>query len=440
VASAIPNPDRAAIGEAIAARRDWAVSTLADLVRHPSLLGQEESAQDHLAGLLERMGLAVRREPIELARIRDLPGFSPVDWRLDGKINVVGVHDPGPDAGRSLALNGHIDVVSPEPVAAWTTPPFEPRVVAGEQDGEDWMYGRGAGDMKGGTVAALWALAALQDLDREPASRLLVQSPVEEECTGNGTLSLLARGYVADACIIPEPFGETLLVRQVGVMWFQVRILGRTTHVLGAGRGVNAIEKSWLVIQALRALEEELNDPANRPAGFADVDHPLNLNVGTIDGGDWASTVAGECVTRFRIGLYPGQDLAALKARIEQTVARAAAGDPWLREYPPQVEYVGFQAEGCEFDPACDLARTLVSHHHAWRGADPAELACTATTDIRFFNLYYDIPATCYGPRAERIHGPDEKVSLDSMQRVAEVLASFIGEWCGLRRRIGGTA
>jgi acetylornithine deacetylase len=404
-------------------------------VRFPSVLGQEQPAQEYLAGVLDGLGLAVRTEPIDLARIKDLPGFSPVDWRLDGKLNVVGVHEPGATAGRSLALNGHIDVVSPEPVAAWSTPPYEPRIVADEEDGEAWMYGRGAGDMKGGTVAGLWALAALQDMGLEPASPLLVQSPVEEECTGNGTLALLERGYRADACIIPEPFGETLLVRQVGVMWFQVRILGRTTHVLGAGRGVNAIEKSWLIIEALRALEDELNRPEHRPAGFRDVDHPLNLNVGTITGGDWASTVAGECVTRFRIGLYPGQDLAAMRTRIERCVAEAAQADPWLREDPPRVEYVGFQAEGCEVDPDGDLARQLIAHHQAWRGQEPARLSCTATTDIRFFNLYYDIPATCYGPRAERIHGPDEKVSLDSVQRVAEVLASFMADWCGVRPR-----
>jgi len=390
-----------------------------------------------VAGLLDAMGYTVKVEPIVLERIRDLPGFSPVDWRLDGKVNVVGIHDPGPAAGRSLALNGHIDVVSPEPVDAWTTPPYEPRVVADEQDGETWMYGRGAGDMKGGTVAGLWALAALQDMGLEPASRVLLQSPVEEECTGNGTLALLERGYLADACIIPEPFAETLLVRQVGVMWFEVRIVGRTTHVLGAGRGINAIEKSWLIIRALRELEEELNRPEAIPAGYADVEHPLNLNVGIIRGGDWASTVAGECTTRFRIGLLPGQDLAALRAAIEQRVAQAAADDPWLREYPPTVRYVGFQAEGCEFDPDSDLGRTLVEQHRAWRDAEPDRLACTATTDIRFFNLYQGIPATCYGPRAERIHGPDEKVSLESVQRVAEVLASVVTDWCGIRKRTG---
>lgn len=430
-----PDPTREDIRYAVEARRDWAVSTLADLVRFPSMLGQEEDAQRHLAGIFDTLGYRPALEPIRLERIRNLAGFSPVGWAIDGKNNLVGVHDPGSGQGRTLALNGHIDVVSAEPVAAWSTPPFEPEIEAGGEDGEAWMYGRGAGDMKGGTVASLWALVALQDLGREPASRVLLHSPVEEECTGNGTLALLERGHTADACVIPEPFGETLLVRQVGVMWFQVRVLGRTTHVLGAGRGVNAIEKSWLVIEALRALEEELNRPDERPEAWRDVEHPLNLNVGVINGGDWASTVAGECVTRFRIGVFPGQDLAGVRRRIEERVAQVAAGDPWLRTYPPRVEYVGFQAEGCDFDPAGDLGRTLARHHAEWRGSHPEPLSSTATTDVRFFNLYHHIPATCYGPRAERIHGPDEKVSLDSVERVAQVLASFIGEWCGLRKR-----
>jgi acetylornithine deacetylase len=365
-----------------------------------------------------------------------LPGYSPVDWSYEGRPNAVGVFDPGENKGRSLILNGHVDVVSPAPSALWSSPPFDPRVVENEEDGETWMYGRGAGDMKGGSTCFLWALAALRDLGFEPASKVIVQSPIEEECTGNGALALCANGYTADAALIPEPFNETILRRQVGVMWFQVRILGKTTHVLGAGRGVNAIEKSWVVIQALRRLEEEINAPKNIPPDFAHVAHPINLNVGIIDGGDWASTVAGECVTRFRLGLFPGEKLEDLRARIEKCVADAAAADAWLKDFPPTVEYVGFQAEGCDFDIDSDFGRTLRAAHCEWRGGEPAILDATCTTDVRFFNLYQGIPSTCYGPKAVNIHGVDEKVSIDSMQRVAEVMASFIAQWCGLRERV----
>lgn len=427
-------PTLETIAAAIAARRAWAVETLSAWVRLPSVLGAEGPAQAYIAGVYEGLGLESELLPLDVDALRKLPGFSPVDWDYGKeRPNAVGRHC-GRGQGRTLVLNGHVDVVSPEPAKLWASPPYEPRL-AQDESGERWLYGRGAGDMKGGSVAALWALAALDELGIEPAGDVIVQSPIEEECTGNGTLALLAAGYGGDGCVIPEPFDETILLQQLGVVWFQVRVLGKTTHVLGAGRGVNAIEKSWRVIEALRELELEANRPDARPPDYAAIDHPLNLNVGTIAGGDWASTVAGECLTRFRFALFPGESLAALRARIETRVAEAAAGDPWLSHFPPSVEWIGFQAEGCGFDADSVLGQTLRQAHRSWRGAEPERLHATCTTDIRHFNLYYDTPATCYGPKAEAIHGVDERVSLDSMQRVAEVLASTILAFCGAERR-----
>lgn len=428
-------PDKNAVADAIRSRRDWAVGRLGGWVRLPSVLGRELQAQEYVADLYEEVGFDARFESIDVDELSVLPGFSPVDWSYRGRPNVVATRDPGRGEGRSLIFNGHVDVVSAEPSSLWTSPPFEPRIVANEEDGETWMYGRGAGDMKGGSMCFLWALSALRDMGLEPASKVVLQSPIEEECTGNGALALCASGHRADACWIPEPFAETVLRRQVGVVWFRVRVLGKTTHALGTAAGVNAIEKSWLFIQALRRLEEETNRPERIPATYAGVAHPINLNVGIITGGDWSSTVAGECTTHFRFAMFPGESLADLRARIEKTVADAAASDPAMKHFPPTVEFVGFQAEGCEFDVDSDFGRALKKSHRDWRGADPAELVATFTTDIRFFNLYYGIPSTCYGPKSRNIHGVDEKVSIDSMQRVAEVMTSFVVDWCGVRKR-----
>jgi len=83
----------------------------------------------------------------------------------------------------------------------WTcgrTPPFSPVI----KDGK--MYGRGACDMKSGTIGALYALDAIKAAGLKPSGRIHFQSVIEEESTGVGALSTLQRGYRADACFIPS--------------------------------------------------------------------------------------------------------------------------------------------------------------------------------------------------------------------------------------------
>ena len=188
----------------------------------------------------------------------------------------------------------------------------------------DWVYGRGAGDMKSGLVAMVGAVRALQRLNTRPGGRVQLQSVVEEECTGNGALACVLAGHTADAAILTEPTKGAIWNAQVGVLWFQVRVLGAPAHAGEAEAGANAIEASYKVIAALRALEAELNTV--KPPIYAAYPHPINLNVGMINGGDWPSTVAGECVTSFRLACYPGDAVADLRARVEQTVAEVAAG------------------------------------------------------------------------------------------------------------------
>src|SRR3546814_12186351 len=103
--------DKAQLTAAVAALRDEAVTLLSDLVRHPSLLGDERSAQDHMRGVFEGMGLRVDEFAIDEAKIKGHPGYSPSIVSYDGRHNVVGVHEPKHGThGKSLVCNGHIQV------------------------------------------------------------------------------------------------------------------------------------------------------------------------------------------------------------------------------------------------------------------------------------------------------------------------------------------
>ena len=288
------------------------------------------------------LGLEPVDVPLDPEALSGHPGASPFSWDVEGKASVVAAWEPAePADGRSLVLNGHIDVVSPEPAAMWSSPPFGAR-----RDG-DWLYGRGAGDMKAGLAAIVGAVGGLRALGLSPHARVELQSVVEEECSGNGALSCVLAGHSADAAIVTEPTSGAIQYSQVGVLWFSVRVAGRPAHAGDAPQGQNAIEASFPVIRALRELEDELNvDP---PAPYDVYPHPINLNVGMIRGGDWPSTVAGESVTHLRLALYPDGDVDELKRRVEETVA-AAAQDPALEGFGVEVRYDGFACRGYTVD------------------------------------------------------------------------------------------
>ncbi len=410
---------------------DAQVDLTAELVHFPSTRGNEATAQDFMAAQMRARDWDVDRFRIDLDAIRHLPGFSPVHVNYDDAWNVVGTLRSAQPKGRSLILNGHIDVVPPGPAAMWTHPAFHPHRTDG------WLYGRGAGDMKAGLIACLAALDAIDRAGFRPAADVIIQSVIEEECTGNGALACLAKGYRADAVLIPEPLHECLIRAQIGVIWFSVELQGLPVHVAQAGEGTNAIIAAFKVIEALGALEAKWNDAKSEDPHYKDVAHPINLNVGKIEGGDWASSVPAWCAFDARISILPGQDLNYAKSEIERAVARAARDIPFLANNPPEVIFNGFEAEGYVLVDADAPVVALATAHRTVMGHDLNEVASTATTDARFFGLYGNMPALVYGPTADRVHGFNERVNLASLRNVTKAMTLFIGEWCGLHAADG---
>ncbi|MFC4277104.1 ArgE/DapE family deacylase [Achromobacter aloeverae] len=401
---------------------------LAQLVRIPSQRGEEARAQDFMAAQYARRGYDVDRWRIDVDAIRGMPGFSPVAVSYDDAWNVVGVHRSRTQKGRSLILNGHIDVVPIGPRSQWSRDPYDPAIVDG------WMYGRGAGDMKSGLVACMAALDALRGLGLQPAADVFLQSVVEEECTGNGALACLQRGYRADAAFIPEPLLPMLMRAQVGPMWFQVQVEGDPQHASAAfsGAGANAIHKAIFLIQAMDELETRWNGRKHEHTHFCNHPHPIRFNLGKIAGGDWPSSVPAWCTFDMRVAVYPGQSLEAARAEIEAFVAEAAARDPFLAQHPPKVIYHGFMAEGYELKDADEVEGVLRASHERVFGEPLREHATSAATDARFYGLYADTPAIVYGPECRMPHGYDEAVNLESVRKVTQTIALFIADWCGL--------
>ena len=155
--------------------------------------------------------------------------------------------------------------------AAWAVDPF-----AGTVD-YDFVYGRGSCDMKAGLVAAVWAVRALTDLKVPLRGDVLLACVQGEEDGGLGTYAMLARGWRADACIIPEPTSLDLVPACAGSLTFRLRVPGLASHASRRTAGVSAVEKFLPVFAALRALEARRNrdpDPLMKPW---DIAYPLEI-------------------------------------------------------------------------------------------------------------------------------------------------------------------
>ncbi len=411
--------------KAVDALHDDMVAFTLRLVAQASTLGNEKGALDLMEVQLRALGYEPVRVPIDRDALAAHPGYAPVPWEFENRYNVVAVRAPDAGGGRSLVLNGHLDVVHPGIAEQWETDPFQPEVREGR------ICGRGAGDMKAGVAAMTYALYAVDRAGfglRAPAT---VAAVIEEECSGNGALACVAAGYTGDAVLIPEPFGPTLLTHQLGVLWFKISVQGSATHVLEAGAGVNAIEKCFLLISALRALEADLNRGQRPPAYFSHL-HPIHLNIGMMSGGHWPSSVPSSAEFHCRLSYFPGTSFQTIRARIDQTVNEAARADSWLSKHPPAITYYGFRSDGHGVSRDLPVFTMLNDCHRSLTGEDAAAYVATCTTDLRAFHFFGNAQATCYGPEAKNIHGANESVAIDSMLQVARAYALFACRWCGL--------
>ncbi|MCW3474194.1 ArgE/DapE family deacylase [Limobrevibacterium gyesilva] len=418
----------AALEKAVDANWDKQVAWLQDLVRFPSLRGKEGPCQDWIARAFAQRGWSVDRYTLDQVAMDHLPGFSPVmDTDYAQAVQVVATVRAPEQKGRSLILQGHVDVVPEGPADMWTHPPYDPVI----KDG--WMNGRGAHDMKQGVSAMVFAMDALRSAGLAPAADVYVQTVTEEECTGNGALSTLARGYRADACLIPEPTANTITRSHVGVMWFRLRVRGVPVHVAHAQTGTNAILAAYGLIQAVQKLTAEINQRARAHPWFKDIADPVKFNPGVIRGGDWGSSTPAWCEVDCRIGLLPGTPLEQARQEVLDAVAGAARGDSFMANNPPEVIWNGFQADGYTLDPGSEAEQVLAGAHQAVFGTKMQARLGTGVNDTRFYGLYYGITGLCYGPAGEGAHAFDERAHLPSLKRTTLAIAAFIADWCGTR-------
>lgn len=419
----MPAPTTQRVIDAVDDLAPDAVALLQELVRTPSLTGDEAAVQEIVARSMRDAGLDVdvwEPDPVELAPYAEHVGEFET---MAGRPNVVGKW-PGSGGGKSLILNGHIDTVEPGVRDQWEVDPFSGEL----RDGR--VIGRGSLDMKAGVVANIIATLALRNAGWEPKGDLIVESVISEEDGGAGALATILRGYTADACIITEPTALDLVIAQGGSLVFRIHVAGKSAHGAARNEGESAFEHFLPIFAALIDLEAERNRTLDHPL-YAGIANKIPINIGVIRSGAWPSSVPDWLIAEGRAGLVPGETLEGFKTEFVAAVMKAADTDPWLAAHPPRVEWFSGQFAPSEIAATHELVAEMSAAHQAVTGKTPAIRGVTYGADMRHYVNIAGIPCLMYGAdHVEGAHAPNESVGVDEMLTCAKTIALAALGWC----------
>ncbi len=401
------------------------VRTDTTVIDHGITGGNERAGQDLVRARMTQIGVEVDEFEPDNIRLAGLPEFNP-GHAYHGRPNLVG-RLPGKGSGQSLLLNGHIDTVPTGELRDWKFDPFGGEIAGGR------LYGRGAVDMKAGLAGCLCALESIREAGIELDGDVILESVVDEEGGGNGTLACIERGYRADCALFAEPTELNIYRAHMGFIFLRVRVTGLARHASMKWEGINALEKAHKLVEALEELEREWL-MSHRHAVLPGPTIAWTQMHGGVSGSIVPDHCELDVVAHFLPEQGDAHGLASLVEReMRDRIEALSQSDRWLREHPPDVfkyqEGSAFETEATH--PFIEVLR---------RAAGPAGVAMPRVAgaaygaDTRLYANVAKIPSFILGPGdIRRAHGIDEYVEIDQYLAFIRLMAFAIVDWTSVR-------
>ncbi|MCW2960551.1 MAG: family metallopeptidase [Thermoleophilia bacterium] len=320
------------------------------------------------------------------ARTIDLDGLPILDATIgEGPVTVV--------------LHAHLDVVPGKQEQ------FMPHV-----DGE-FLWGRGAYDMKGATAAMFCVMADLAaQHKREPLGIRVRLLCVPDEETDQpkeirGTEYAVQQGLIGDFVVCGEPTDLHVGIQAKGVLDVRIEVEGRGAHGATPWLGVNAIERAMDIIDRLKLLPfaQESSRFYERPS----------INLGRISGGDRINQVPEKCTMDVDIRFLPGQPVERVRDELMSLELPGCRVIETFRRPPAKV---------ASDDPFLRHLRAAAQMH----SAHEVQLVGRDGTNDGTYFLQRGIPSVEFGPIGSGHHGPQEKVSIRSLRAYRVMLLDFL--------------
>lgn len=398
-----------------------------DLIRIDTTDGNEQPAQARFEEALTEAGAddIVRWEAAPEHFDRD-PAFVDIDAEeLADRPNVAGIFEFGdPEAGNTLVLNGHMDVV-PVNEASWDTDPFEPTWEG------DRLYGRGSADMKSGLAGLLYAVVAFRERYGDDFDgRIVVESVVGEETGGVGAKASVEESpydFQRDGVIIAEPTEQRMVTATEGSLMVTLAIEGRSAHAATRWRGESVLPHFETVRRAFEALEAERNEQVTHPL-YEEYPIAWPVNFGIVEAGSWASSVPAHLESDVRIGVAPGETIDEVERAFRDRLQSVIDDSDWLQTHPPTMVRRDIQFTPAEVDQAAPVVRALQTSLDS-HGLESSARGATYGADSRHF-VENGIPAVVFGPGSiDRAHFPNEYIEWNEVLETVDIVAEAAREF-----------
>ena len=406
--------------------REAAIDLLRNLLKFKTIVGGPyKEIQEYLGTRSSKLGLEVDLWEPDLADYNDFPWFdAPPDYYPEGfkdkPVLVATWKGPG---DRSVILNGHVDVVSPEPLSLWSCDPWEGVVRNGR------IFGRGVIDTKGGLAAILMALEGLKESGFVPPGRIHFISAIDQEINGSGSIAAIKRGYRADVALIVEPTNFDIALSTIGAFWLRISVEGKASHAAAVWEGVNAAEKAMLIHQGLAdtmKARSELRHPL-----YSHCPTPATFNLGTFNSGGYPSSVPDKARLEYRVGVLPGESNEKIIADLKEEVAEIASGDSWLKDHLPVTETYGWYGEPTEIEKDHPFVNILETNCRGVLEREPRLMGMTYGCDAGRFWKLAKVKSVIFAPGDlwTHAHKPDESLRVDEFIQYIKIIARSLIDW-----------
>jgi acetylornithine deacetylase len=424
------------VAAAVEQRAEAHVRRLQALVQAAS--DGEEATQAWVASALGEAGCAVESFRYAPRALSAPHQFARGAGDSGERTCVVGRLGPPAAGAARLLLFAHPDVEPVAGVERWRHAPFAGVAENGR------IYGWGVADDLAGVATMLGALEAVRDAGLT-LRRGLIAASTPSKRSGLGIVALLDRGQRAEGAVYLHPAESGRGLAEIkavtcGLLRFRLTVTGRPADTREPEQtpfhhhAVNPIEKACDLAGALRALAERRAGRVRHAALEAAIGRATNLQLAYLHAGDpgLLGRVSETCVLGGTVTFPPDERMEDVQKELEDAVTGAAAGDPWLREHAPALEWLA-GVRGAAVAPDDPLHRALGAAIRAVTGRDPAVNALHASSDIGHPILHAGIPTIGFGPLAgdlAQAGGHDEWVDVADYIRAITVTARLVADRC----------